>query len=48
MFATQSVVRLEILEPDTPGGFMPAMACRPASKSATADAMMQHFDIPHR
>lgn len=39
--ATQRDVRLEILEPDTPGGFMAAMACRPASKSATAEAMME-------
>lgn len=42
MFATHRDVRLEILEPDTPGGFMPAIACRPASRSATADAMMRH------
>ena len=39
MLATQSDVRLVILDPDTPGGFKLSMACRPASRSATADAM---------
>lgn len=36
---TQSVVMLWIREPDTPGGFINNMACRPASRSATADMM---------
>lgn len=40
MLATQSDVRLVIREPDTPGGFKLSMACRPASKSVTADAMV--------
>jgi hypothetical protein len=29
-----------ILEPDTPGGFRFSMAWRPASRSATTDAMV--------
>lgn len=40
MFATQRDVRLVIREPDTPGGFKFSMAWRPASKSATAEAIM--------
>ena len=34
---TQRVVMLWMREPDTPGGFINSMACRPASRSATAD-----------
>jgi len=32
-------------EPDTPGGFKPSMACRPASSSATADMMIVLFSV---
>lgn len=38
------VVRLPILEPDTPGGFNVSMACKPASRSATADDMLAMED----
>lgn len=38
--ARHSEVRFPIRDPDTPGGFRLAMACRPASRSATADAMV--------
>jgi len=37
----QSVVMLWIREPDTPGGFNCSIAWRPASRSATAEDMMQ-------
>jgi len=32
-------VRLPIREPDTPGGFRANMACKPVSRSATAEAI---------
>jgi hypothetical protein len=41
IFAVQRVVMLVIREPDTPGGFSDSMACKPASKSATAEDMME-------
>lgn len=40
MLETQSDVRLVIRDPDTPGGFKLSMAWRPASRSATAVAML--------
>lgn len=40
MLETQSEVRLVMRDPDTPGGFRLSIAWRPASKSATAEAMM--------
>lgn len=40
MFVTHSVVKLVMREPDTPGGFKLSMAWRPASRSATGDAMV--------
>lgn len=45
MLATQRDVRLVIRDPDTPGGFKLSMAWRPASKSATADAMVGGFGL---
>lgn len=45
MLETQSDVRLEMREPETPGGFKFIMAWRPDSRSVTADAMMV-YGIP--
>lgn len=39
MLETQSDVRLVMRDPETPGGFKFSMAWRPASRSATAEAM---------
>lgn len=39
-FALQRVVRLWIRVPETPGGFNPSMACKPASSSATAEVIV--------
>jgi hypothetical protein len=36
---TQSAVIFAMREPDTPGGFKPSMAWRPASNSVTGDDM---------
>ena len=38
--ATQRAVSELMREPDTPGGLRPCMACRPASSSATGDAIV--------
>jgi hypothetical protein len=40
-FAMQRAVMLKMREPDTPGGFNNSMACKPASKSATAEDMTE-------
>jgi len=41
MLALQSAVMLDILDPETPGGFRLSMDCRCASSSATADDMVK-------
>lgn len=44
MFSLQRLVRLAIRDPDTPGGFMASIACKPVSRSAAAEAMMYFVD----